>query len=581
MNRNNERHFNNIPQMKTSRSRFKMKQDIKLTLDAGQLIPFYVAETLPGDTFSVDTKGICRMATPIYPVMDNCYLDIYYFHVPMRIVWDHTKEFFGENNEEAWAQKTEYKIPKIKIKGSAGAELDQKIPHEGSIADYFGIPINITTEKNTTEKGEINALPFRGYVKIWNEWFRDQNIDNPAILKTGDQDETIEIGGNWDTLSKNIILQNALKGGKPLWVNKFHDRFTSALPYPQKGEATLIPMSGNAPIRSYIDKEMTKQASAIGKDPSFYYSPWTWGGVEAELQQLYDLTEIKKFQSRLVGKAKDDYNFVEQGNINPSKTAYIGADLSAVTGATINNLRQAFAIQQFMEADSRGGTRYREVIRNHFGVDIDDKTVQIPEYLGGQRYMINVNQVVQTSATDSKSPQGNAAAISVTPFMENSFTKSFQEHGYVIGVCCIRNDNTYQQGIEKLWSRTDKYDFYWPEFAHLGEQAILNKEIYVQGNNDDEKAFGYQEAYSEYRMTPNRVCGKFRSNAEQTLDAWHYADNYSKLPTLSQEWLATDKSVIDRTIAVQNQPQFIMDVLVENDAVRPMPIYGTPGLTKL
>lgn len=559
MNRNNERHFNNIPQMKTSRSRFKMKQDIKLTLDAGQLIPFYVAETLPGDTFSVDTKGICRMATPIYPVMDNCYLDIYYFHVPMRIVWNHAKEFFGENTENAWEQKTEYKIPQIKI---TTAEQTKDIPQENCILDYMGIPTKIGPNKIL----EINALPVRGYVKIWNDWFRDQNIDNPAVLKTDDTAIVYSRYKNDQTADKT--LEYAVSGSKPLWVNKFHDRFTSALPSPQKGEATLIPMSGNAMVFAYENKELTIEHTGTA---------WMNGGGNAAPYISAAYVNGTKRPVQVSGALNNGGT----GEEAPQEVFYLGTDLSNVTGATINNLRQAFAVQQFMEADARGGTRYREIIRNHFGVDIDDKTVQIPEYLGGQRYMINVNQVVQTSATDSKSPQGNAAAISVTPFMENSFTKSFQEHGYVIGVCCIRNDNTYQQGIEKLWSRTEKFDFYWPEFAHLGEQAILNREIYAQATEDDKKAFGYQEAYSEYRMTPNRVCGAFRSNATQSLDAWHYADNYKKLPTLSQEWLATDKSVIDRTIAVQNQPQFIMDVLVENDAVRPMPIYGTPGLTKL
>lgn len=558
MNRNNERHFNNIPQMKTSRSRFKMKQDIKLTLDAGKLIPFYVAETLPGDTFSVDTKGICRMATPIYPVMDNCYLDIYYFYVPMRIVWDHAKQFFGENDTTAWTQQTEYKIPKLRIKREE--DFWGEHPAEAGLCDYMGIPTKILKKGNTTDEININALPIRAYVKIWNEWFRDQNIDNPAINTTGDEVTNYSAG---EEKNKESLLQNAYKGGYPLWVNKFHDRFTSALPSPQKGKATLIPMSGNAEI--YLGKNIGEKST-----DTIYLRSYTnalSGNETPWIQNLSGNATIKGAETK-TGDAKGD-----------SLGFY--ADMSTVTGATINNLRQAFAVQQFMEADARGGTRYREIIRNHFGVDIDDKTVQIPEYLGGQRYMINVNQVVQTSATDSKSPQGNAAAISVTPFMENSFTKSFQEHGYVIGVCCIRNDNTYQQGIEKLWSRTEKFDFYWPEFAHLGEQAILNKEIYAQGTAEDEKAFGYQEAYSEYRMTPNRVCGAFRSNASQPLDAWHYADNYSKLPTLSQEWLATDKSVIERTISVPSQPQFIMDVLVENDAVRPMPIYGTPGLTKL
>lgn len=563
MNRNNERHFNNIPQMKTSRSRFKMKQDIKLTLDAGQLIPFYVAETLPGDTFSVDTKGICRMATPIYPVMDNCYLDIYYFHVPMRIVWDHTKEFFGENNENAWEQKTEYKIPKINIQTGPSTT---DIPQENSILDYMGVPTKVGPNKSI----KINALPVRAYVKIWQEWFRDQNIDNPAVLKTDDAE--VVYSRYEDNQTADKTLEYAVSGSRPLWVNKFHDRYTSALPSPQKGEPTLIPMSGNA-IIGFGNSGTGK----LYNNDDFSTMGWksTATGWKHDVNGISANTAVTK----------------NNGNIGSIGTYPTGtgateavsliADLSEVTGATINNLRQAFAVQQFMEADARGGTRYREIIRNHFGVDIDDKTVQIPEYLGGQRYMINVNQVVQTSATNTTSPQGNAAAISVTPFMENSFTKSFQEHGYVIGVCCIRNDNTYQQGIEKLWSRTEKFDFYWPEFAHLGEQAILNKEIYLQGSEDDEKAFGYQEAYSEYRMTPNRVSGKFRSNASQSLDAWHYAENYKKLPTLSQEWLATDKSAIDRTIAVRNQPQFIMDVLIENDAVRPMPIYGTPGLTKL
>lgn len=564
MNRNNERRFSQIPKMNVSRSKFIRKQDVKLTMDAGKLIPFYIDEVLPGDTFSVDTAGICRMATPIYPVMDNCYLDIYYFYVPMRIVWDHTKEFFGENNSQAWIQKTEYKIPKLRIQGNENAEYDQKIPHEGSIADYFGIPTNLTTEKNLNTKGEINALPFRGYAKIWNEWFRDQNIDNPAVIPTGDATERMAIGGKWGEIQKDTLLKMAYRGSEPLWVNKFHDYFTSALPSPQKGEPTLIPMSGDANVYLYNTVQDKVYDGNIWLESTNQYAP--------RLNQVHNSIAPDKLVQVIGSTTK---------NGSDETQAVFKADLSTVTGATINNLRQAFAIQQFMEADARGGTRYREIISNHFGVNIDDKTVQIPEYLGGQRYMINVSQVVQTSATDTTSPQGNAAAISVTPFTENSFTKSFQEHGYVIGVCCIRNDNTYQQGIERMWSRSEKYDFYWPEFAHLGEQAILNKEIFVQGTKDDEKAFGYQEAYAEYRYKPNRVTGLFRSNAEQSLDSWHYADYYTKLPTLSQDWLATDKANINRTLAVQNQPQFIVDMLITNESVRPMPIYGTPGLTKL
>ena len=363
-------------------------------------------------------------------------------------------------------------------------------------------------------------------------------------------------------------MENAQKGGRPLWVNKFHDYFTSSLPSPEKGEPTLIPMSGNAPIQIYKDKNLTEKAGLEIPGTTGVVVPWGRGATI----NSYGKVGASKYTEALNNPENND---------KWSGVGYIGADLEEVQGATINNLRQAFAVQQFMEADARGGTRYREIISNHFGVNIDDKTVQIPEYLGGQRYMINVSQVVQTSATNTTSPQGNAAAISVTPFTENSFTKSFQEHGYVIGVCCIRNDNTYQQGIEKMWLRKEKYDFYWPEFAHLGEQAILNKEIFAQDKQEDFEAFGYQEAYAEYRYKPNRVAGKFRSNAEQPLDAWHYADYYDKLPTLSQDWLASDKANINRTMAVQNQPQFIVDMLITNESVRPMPIYGTPGLTKL
>lgn len=554
MNRNNERRFSQIPKMNVSRSKFIRKQDVKFTMDAGKLIPFYVDEVLPGDTFSIDTAGICRMSTPIYPVMDNCYLDVYYFYAPMRILWEHAKEFFGENNTDAWAQKTEYTIPQLKVTGKAVAEM----PLEGSILDYMGIPTKAIGKDQAAQGKQfsINALPTRAYAKIWNEWFRDQNIDNPAVTKTGDNEETYVDNIN---SGKEEILKNAYKGGRPLWVNKFHDYFTSALPSPQKGEPTLIPMSGDANVYMYSSVQDKVYNGNIWLESTNEYAP-RFNQNGNKLVQVFGSTTK---------------------NGSDETQAVFKADLSTVTGATINNLRQAFAVQQFMEADARGGTRYREIIRNHFGVSIDDKTVQIPEYLGGQRYMINVSQVVQTSATDTTSPQGNAAAISVTPFTENSFTKSFQEHGYIIGVCCIRNDNTYQQGLERMWSRSEKYDFYWPEFAHLGEQAVLNKEIFLQGTADDEKAFGYQEAYAEYRYKPNRVAGLFRSNAQQSLDSWHYADYYTKLPTLSQDWLASDKANINRTLAVQNQPQFIVDMLITNESVRPMPIYGTPGLTKL
>jgi hypothetical protein len=436
VNRNNERRFSQIPKMNVSRSKFIRKQDVKFTMDAGKLVPFYVDEVLPGDTFSVDTAGICRMSTPIYPVMDNCYLDVYYFYAPMRILWEHAKEFFGENNTDAWTQTTEYTIPKIKI---GAPRIKDASPLENSILDYMGIPTKVI-KKGETKDFKINALPVRAYVKIWNEWFRDQNIDNPAVNKTDDAE--YGYSDQEENETKDETLKQAYKGGRPLWVNKFHDYFTSTLPSPQKGEPTLIPINGNAMVRGYANKEVTKELNET------VYFNGTGTGATPYITSEWG-----------TGKSPVAVNGATANGGSEKANLFLGADLSSVTGATINNLRQAFAIQQFMEADARGGTRYREIISNHFGVDIDDKTVQIPEYLGGQRYMINVSQVVQTSATDTTSPQGNAAAISVTPFTENSFTKSFQEHGYVIGICCIRNDNTYQQGLERMWSRSEKYDF--------------------------------------------------------------------------------------------------------------------------
>lgn len=576
MNRNNEAHFNQIPKTYVSRSRFKRDQNVKLTFDAGKLIPFYVDEVLPGDTFSVDTIGLVRMTTPIVPVMDNCYLDVYYFFVPNRIVWDNWKEFCGENTTEAWAQKEVYSVPQINI-GVGTIDKDHKTqtkanatPAENSILDYMGIPTKINTG-GVNDKLSINALPVRGYVKIWNEWFRDQNLDDPVPELTGDDavDNNAHTGTGWTQTKLNEL---AIIGDECLPVNKFHDYFTSALPAPQKGPEATLPMNGNAPIywADAKDNPLTIQDlkdTGVWKNETGYLSQ----SATKLMTQDYNSTNDK-------ARAVLGYN---------SSGAKIGqrmtADLSGVTAATINELRQAFAVQHYYEALARGGSRYREIIRSLFGTLISDKTVQIPEYLGGGRYMINVSQVIQTSES-GKTPQGNPGAVSVTPFNENSFTKSFEEHGFVIGVCCVRHDRTYQQGLERFWSRKDTLDFYYPQFANIGEQAVKVKEVYCDSGNPssaNEEVFGYQEAWSEYRMKPNRVSGLFRSNAVGTLDSWHYADNYDKRPYLSDEWLKEGKAEIQRTLAVQDEPQFIADFLIKNTTTRPMPLYSVPGLEKL
>lgn len=547
MKRNNEAHFNQVPALEITRSRFKRDQDIKLTFDAGKLIPFYVDEVLPGDTFSVDQSAIIRMTTPIFPVMDNAYLDYYYFFVPNRILWEHWKEFMGEVTDEPWVQDVEYTVPTIKITGKSNTD---KLPKEASILDYMGIPTKFV---GAEKSAEINALPIRAYVKIWAEWFRDQNVDNPAINST--TDATVNYT---DDAGEDIekILQQAYTGGRPLPVNRFHDYFSSSLPSPQRAaEPVRIPLTGNAPIYAYKFDNL-KEKSEVDVTGSSY------------------VTRLKTNQKLLTYGIQPLTGTVD----GAGEDQYFGAALSEVAMTTINELRKAFQVQKYFEEMARGGSRYREQIYSLFRTRISDKTAQIPEYLGGDRVMININQVVQTSSTTTESPQGNVAAVSVTGFGKSAFTKSFEEHGWVIGVCCVRHDHTYQQGIERMWSRKNKLDFYFPVFANLGEQAVLKKELYATAEASDEEAFGYQEAWSEYRMKPNRVCGLFRSNATGTLDSWHYADNYSTVPTLSQEWMKEGKAEIQRTLAIQDEPQFIMDILVKNTTVRPMPLYSIPGM---
>jgi hypothetical protein len=557
MNRNKDAGFNQVPRLDITRSRFKRRQDVKLTLNAGQLIPFYVDEVLPGDTFSIDQAAIIRMTTPIFPVMDNCYMDIYYFFTPNRILWKNWKRFMGENDKGPWAQEQEYTIPQIACKD--GTE-QSPLPKEGSILDYMGIPTKVN--KSTETQFYINALPVRAYAMIWQEWFRDQNVDNPAIISTEDAtvDYTDDVNKGMDGKTPDIdyILQNAYRGGRPLPVNKFHDYFTSALPSPQKaGESITIPMGGKAPVIGYEYNSNTK--------------------TPGKLNFVTHVGQNSTIENTEEGPLQLNAYVIEDGNYY-FESMDLFTDMSKVSSTTINQLRQAFQVQKYYEQLARGGSRYREMIYSLFHTKISDKTVQIPEYLGGTRLTINMSQVIQTSGTTAESPQGNTAAISVTPYNGHMFTKSFEEHGYVIGVCCIRHDHTYQQGLERMWSRKTNLDFYYPVFANLGEQAILKKEIYLGDTKTNEEAFGYQEAWAEYRMKPNRICGKFRSNATGTLDSWHYGDNYDKVPTLSQAWMKEGNSEIQRTLAVDNEPQFIMDTVIDNTSVRPMPMYSIPGL---
>ena len=549
MNRNNERHFNQVPETHVSRTRFKRDQNILTTFDAGKLIPFYVDEVLPGDTFSVDTAAIIRMTTPKYPVMDDSYIDFYYFYCPNRILWDNFKHFMGEVDEQPWMPTKTYKVPKIIIRTQALPE--NKVPFESSILDYMGVPTKMYSNEEN-RKVEINALPVRAYVKIWNEFFRDQNVGNAATFRTNDED--IDYMENEENETERT-LQHAITGGRCLPVSRFHDYFSSCLPYPQRGPEVTIALTGNAPVTTFTSENLTEELHHS------YGANFTATSVPSP------------------GETKVPTLAFNDGE----KNGYLGANLSNIEAATINQLRQAFAVQHYYEALARGGSRYREQVRAIFGVSISDKTVQVPEYLGGGRYHVNINQIVQTSGqqTANDTPIGETGAMSVTPINESSFTKSFEEHGFIIGVLCVRHDHSYQQGLERFWSRSDRLDYYYPQFANIGEQPVKKKEIMLTGTSTDEETFGYQEAWADYRMKPNRVSGKMRSNADGTLDFWHYADEYNTVPTLSQEWMNEGKTEIARTLIVQNEPQFFGAIRVMNKTTRCMPLYSVPGLEKL
>lgn len=565
MTRNNERHFNQIPEMKASRTRFNRDQTILTTFDSGKLIPFYVDEVLPGDTFSVDTSAIIRMTTPKYPVMDDAFIDFYYFYCPNRILWDNFKQFMGEVESTPWMPAKAYKVPEIVITATGGGISK---PAEGTILDYMGVPTKI---KNTFT---INALPVRGYVKIWNEFFRDENIENAATIRTTSDDVVYDTGTHSGIDEKEATienrLQNAYKGGYCLPVSKFHDYFTSCLPYPQRGPEVTLPMQGNARITGFTSDKFNERAPLYVN--SFHDGSTNPGNIK---DKLYAIAED--------GSTGSAYLNIGDGTGSEHSVVYLGADLGSVTAATINDIRKAVAVQQYYEALARGGSRYREQVQALWNVVISDKTVQVPEYLGGGRYHVNMNQIVQTSGQQSNTdtPIGETGAVSVTPVNESSFTKSFEEHGFVIGVCCVRHNHSYQQGLERFWSRKDRLDYYVPQFANLGEQPVKKKEIMLTGGATDEETFGYQEAWAEYRMKPNRVSGKMRSNATGTLDFWHYADNYKTVPTLSQEWMVEGKEEIARTLIVQDEPQFFGAIRVANKTTRRMPLYSVPGLYKL
>lgn len=572
MNRNSNSRFAQAPQVDIQRSTFDRSSGHKTTFNAGKLVPIYVDEVLPGDTFEMKTSAIIRGSTPIFPVMDNANLDIYFFFVPNRLVWDHWKEFNGENTTSKWEQTVEYSIPQMAPPLSNGSVVGWE---KGTLADYMGIPTLVGPgASQTNPEYSVNHLPFRAYCLIWNEWFRDQNLQDPVLIDTGDSQTNGSHLVPENNPNKTAVYQAALSGANLLPVNKYFDYFTGALPEPQKGPDVLLPLGVAAPvITSNETNKITSNAAMI------FSAPQT--GAQGSNHVLFvqkGTGGASTNQGRLVAGNQD----ASGGDITQIVPQNLVADLGNATAATINELRLAFQLQRLYERDARGGTRYIEILKSHFGVTSPDARLQRPEYLGGERIPINIDQVIQTSGTaEGTTPQGNTGAYSLTGNQGSYFKHSFVEHGYVLGLACVRTEHTYQQGLEKIWNRKNRFDFYWPALANIGEQAILNKEIFLQpSSTTNEEAFGYQEAWAEYRYKPSRVSSAFRSNVTGSLDAWHYADYYEKLPKLSAEWIEETYKNVDRTLAVQStqEDQYIADFWFKCKCTRPMPIYSIPGL---
>lgn len=539
MNRNSEQHYEQVPHAEIRRAKFQRDFNLLTTMNEGDLVPIYLDEVLPADTFKINLNALVRMATPLYPVMDNAYMDFYFFFVPARLLWKHFQNLMGQNDSTFWAEKTEYTTP-VTTAPEGGWNV-------GTLADYFGIPTGVSGLK-------VNSLPFRAYAKVWNEWFRDENLQQPV---TQSMDDTTTTGVNTGT-----NLSDAEAGGMPLKVCKYKDYFTSCLPSPQKAaEPVTIPLTGNAPIKGYKDEDRTNPVT--GEANTFYSIGPAETGEKVQVGQI----------------GADKQGLAMYWGKNGSLT-YLGAELGNITGATINELRQAIAVQHIFERDARTGTKYKEILKGAWGVTSPDARLDRSEYIGGHRMPINVNQVIQTSSTDSTSPQGNTGAYSMTTLSRNMCTYSATEHGYVLGLAAIRVDHSYQQGLSRLWTRNTRFSYYDPMLANLGEQAVLNQEIYAQGKPQDEEVFGYQEAWADYRYRTNMVTSEMRSTYAQTLDAWHYADKYGALPTLSSSWIKEGTENIDRTLAVQssNSHQFICNFYYEQAWTRPMPVYSVPGI---
>lgn len=550
--------YSDIPRVNIDRSKFDMSHEHLTTFNGGELIPIYLEEVLPGDSWEVRDNKVVRLQTPLNPFMDNIELDTYYFFIPNRLCWSHWKQFMGENTDSAWIPSVTYSKPKVSAPSGGWSK--------GTIADYMGIPTDVDGFK-------VDAIPFRAYARVVEDWFKDQNLQNPVNLTTGDSDITGSNGTNYIT--------DLEKGGKPFICCKLPDMFVKCLPAPQKGADVLIDVTGGGNIPVFGNGQPLGFEAGSGEsmavDGIYYYDRSLRSN-----QQSYGRSPIGNNTWSVPTK-----DHLDTASLQHSATGLV-ADISDMTIMSVNQLREAMQLQKFYEAIARSGSRYIEIIKSLFGVDSPDARLQRTEYLGGTRTPIAVNQVLQTSQTDN-TVIGTTGAYSLTVDSTSGFTKSFTEHGWILGLCVARYHHTYQNMLERKWFRDDRFSYYFPQFANIGEQPILNKQIYLQsdsainpdsGNPYNDEVFGYNEAWIEYRTRQNFVTGEMRSNYAQSLDVWHLADDYSALPHLGSDWILEDKANIDRVLAVQSTvaDQFFCDIHFTAYATRPLPTFSVPGL---